>query len=607
MKEKAKKYGYINNLIYTLSTQWKFDKKYIIALLVEIPFSCINSLVAAILPKIVLDCVENKLPLEQLLLRVGGASIILLLCVLILNSTQSYGNASLNLIRLNLYRNIIFEKQIDMDYNNYVYSNTRILKAKANDSWFRMNNDISNYIAYNKDLFASLFGFLAFAGIISNCSIWFIPIILLSYIFSYIGWMIFQKYKDKLKYSKAKNTLQLNYVVFRSKDFSNSKDIRTYKLIDYLITKMDHHLAEQKKLETKENNGHLINVLLEDVLKFLISFCAYAYLINLKINTEMSIGDFVLYFGAITGFGSWLSKVVDSISSLVESNHRVNDFRSYIDIPDKMNRNKGLSNLSKTNDSYNITLEDLTFCYDGEENPIIDNLNLHINHGEKIAIVGTNGAGKSTLVKLISGLFIPKSGTIYINGIESSKFNRDQYYEMFTTVFQDVSLLPTTIEKNIALCKEDEIKNKKLWECIKLAGLYEKINSLEKKEKTLLISEINNEATAFSGGELQKLILARALYKDSPIIILDEPTAALDPIAENKMYVKFNELTRKKTTIFISHRLSSTRFCDRILLLDKGGIAEEGSHEELMALDGQYANMFRIQSHYYKESHEGLL
>jgi ABC-type multidrug transport system fused ATPase/permease subunit len=229
------------------------------------------------------------------------------------------------------------------------------------------------------------------------------------------------------------------------------------------------------------------------------------------------------------------------------------------------------------------------------------NLSFKIKKGEKIAIVGNNGAGKTTLVKLLSALYQPSGGSIKINGKNIAEYNRDEYYTLISPVFQDIYLFPVSIAQNIALCEESDINNDKLSQAIRFAGLQEKIESLPDGYNTPLIKSVVDNAIELSGGEKQKLALARALYKNGLMLILDEPTATLDPIAENEIYLKYNEFSKDKTSIFISHRLASTRFCDRIFFLDDGNIAETGSHDELMAQKGKYAEIFSIQSHYYRE------
>ncbi len=224
--------------------------------------------------------------------------------------------------------------------------------------------------------------------------------------------------------------------------------------------------------------------------------------------------------------------------------------------------------------------------------------------GEKLALVGLNGAGKTTLVKLLCGLYRPTEGRILLNGADISKFNRDEYYTLISAVFQEARVLPLSIASNISMKTEDETDAGRLRDCIARAGLSPKIASLPAGCGTLLNKSVNEDAVELSGGETQKLLLARALYKDAPVIILDEPTAALDPIAENEMYLKYSELTAGKTSLYISHRLSSTRFCDRIVFLSDGKFAEVGTHDELVAAGGGYARLFEVQSKYYKEEED---
>lgn len=601
LKNKKKKYTYFGNLGFMVKNHWGYDKSYIILQVLLTPLGALTSVIAAFLPKIVLDCIENQAAPARLLIRVGIMSLVMIVFSWGQGILQNKVWTSRMLTRDVLIHRLICRKVMDMDYNNYTYNETRVLREKAWNAVHGWEGSVARFVELNCLAASSFFGFSAFTVIIVECNPWFIPILVVCYGLSTAGWLIFQKWKDKIKDSVAALFLRLHYVTYRSKDFSNAKDVRIYDMSDFLTRKLDKHLADVTEYNTRRNNGHFINCMLEDVLKFAVGLGAYIYLVYLKINSDMSLGDFSLYFGAITGFGAWLTKLVDNIAEMISGSHNVSDFRSFLDIPDKMNKDEGEKLPSGDSLPPEIELKNLSFSYDEAEAPTIDGLSLKIRKGEKIAVVGVNGAGKSTLVKLICGLLIPSKGKVLINGTDSALFNRDEYYRMFATLFQDCALLPATVAKNIALSQEDRIDRKRLWECMELAGISDKVQGLPEKENTLLVREVHEGAVAFSGGELQRLLLARALYKDAPVIILDEPTAALDPIAENEMYLRYSELTEGKTAVYISHRLSSTRFCDRIILLDGGKIAEEGSHEELLAMNGRYARMFNTQSRYYKE------
>ena len=258
-----------------------------------------------------------------------------------------------------------------------------------------------------------------------------------------------------------------------------------------------------------------------------------------------------------------------------------------------------LSNAAATAPS--IEFRNVSFTYEGSEKPVLTNVSFKINADEKIALVGNNGAGKTTIVKLLCGLYPPTSGEILIDGKSINDIGVEKYQDMISVLFQDTSPIALSIAENVCGCEPKDVDRKKLQDCLEKAGLLEKVNTLTKKEETYITPILDEKGVVLSGGETQKLLLAKAMYKDGPMLILDEPTSALDPIAESRIYEEYNQLANKKTAVFISHRLASTKFCDRILFLDNGQIVEEGSHDQLMKNGGKYREIFDIQSHYYKE------
>ena len=236
----------------------------------------------------------------------------------------------------------------------------------------------------------------------------------------------------------------------------------------------------------------------------------------------------------------------------------------------------------------------------------VDQVSMHIKKRAIYGFIGRNGAGKTTLVSLLCGFYDPTKGRVLLNGTDIREFNRREYYRLFSSVFQDCSELDITVAQWVAQAV-DGINMEKVKDCIEKAGLTEQVEVLPQKYDTHLGKQAYLDGVQLSGGQMQRLMLARALYKDGAVLTLDEPTAALDPLAENDIYQKYNEMSAGKTSVFISHRLASTRFCDRILLLEDGRIAEEGTHQELMALGGRYAELFQVQARYYREGFDDLL
>jgi ATP-binding cassette subfamily B protein len=275
--------------------------------------------------------------------------------------------------------------------------------------------------------------------------------------------------------------------------------------------------------------------------------------------------------------------------------------QEYIHLPEQFRFEGGVP-IPKA-DAYELKLDNVSFRYPGTDKEIIDNMSLTLRPGEKIALVGLNGAGKTTFVKLLCGFYDPDEGRVLLNGIDIRQFNRQEYYDLFSAVFQEMSLLDLTVAEHVAQTAVN-LDMDKVANCLEKAGLTAKVESLPLGVQTHVGKIAFLEGVEFSGGEMQRLMLARALYKDGPVLVLDEPTAALDPIAENDIYMKYNEMTKGKTSLFISHRLASTRFCDRILFLQDGVIAEEGTHEQLLNLGGEYAKLFHVQARYYQKGSE---
>ena len=258
-------------------------------------------------------------------------------------------------------------------------------------------------------------------------------------------------------------------------------------------------------------------------------------------------------------------------------------------------------------DSYEFTFENVSFKYKGQETYALKNVNITISHGEKLAVVGLNGAGKTTFIKLLLRLYDVTEGRILINGVDVREYDRADYFSLFAPAFQDVMVFAFPMSENVSMKEPFNTDKEQAEKMLRSAGLGEKIDSLEKGVDTELLKVLYDDGVDLSGGEKQKLALARALYKDTDVVVLDEPTAALDALAEYRLYQSFDGLIGGKTAVYISHRLSSTRFCDRVAMFAKGELLETGTHDELMEKNGAYAEMFRVQAQYYVEDKDVIL
>lgn len=606
IKKDKPKYGMMENILYLIKNMWKWDKGLFFFFLVQIPLLVLGPFLGIYLPKVLIDSITQDASIGLFLKKMAIPIISTILVESILKASHFKTNAGGIIYRFNYIR-LQIDKAIDTDYENIdgPQGQNKMMKATM-----ATMNDQSGTQAITKvliELFSNIIGILLYGGIIFTIHPLLIIFIFISSLITYYVGDYANKFEYKNKDNLSPVQKKLGYIRTKAGDFTAAKDLRLYNMSHWFKDMYNIFIRERVRLQ-KQNlwRKYLVNAT-DGLLGFLRDGIAYGFLIYSVLYRNMSIGNFVLYFGAISGFSIWISGIVRNFNELNRIHLETCDLREYFDMEDKMNRGEGVELPKSWELPCDIELRNVYYKYPGAEDFTIKNINFHIKKGEKLALVGLNGAGKTTLVKLICGLYTPTKGEIYINGKKSSDYNRDEYYTLFSVVFQDIYLLPMSIEKNISLQLDEDIDNERMNKVLEMSGLMEKVESLPKGKETLLLKSIYEDAIDLSGGELQKLMLAQALYKDGPIIILDEPTAALDPIAENEIYQKYNEFTKEKTSIFISHRLSSTRFCDRILFIEDGEIVEAGDHYTLMKEDGKYKEMYDKQSHYYKENLGGVV
>lgn len=409
------------------------------------------------------------------------------------------------------------------------------------------------------------------------------------------------KYSQKLNKFIIANDRRFDYSTSISRDMENAKEVRIYGMSGWLNGINDDCMKEHIRLHSLVQNRTVLIGLGIHLLNFIRDGFAYIYLIYLFANGNMTPGNFVLYFTAITTVSVTLNSFANSLSEIEKNSVQVDEVRTGEALA-LSSRNHGVG-VTVPSSAPEIEFVGVSYRYLTANDDTIKNISFKINSGERIALVGVNGAGKTTLIKLMCGLYRPTSGRILYNGHDIDEYNIDEFYTLFSAVFQNVYTIPYSIMCHIAATTEETmIDRNRVSEAICQAGLKNKIDTLPNGMDTLLCKDVNRGGVELSGGELQKLSLARAIYLSRPVLLLDEPTAALDPIAESEMYERFDSTVGiGKTAVFISHRLASTHFCDRIFHLEGGEIIESGTHDELMAAGGKYREMFDLQSSYYKD------
>ena len=463
------------------------------------------------------------------------------------------------------------------------------------------SNSFENSIRNNDNVVRSIINVIVYGSAV----VYIQPVIVLIIAVSLTVQIILNRaglaFDDKWRTRQMPKLRKLWYLEGLLCDPRYGKELRVNLLKPWIIGKTDKQYESECLPIVKANSreGNSIG-LLSEILKIAENLAVYLLLAYTVVYNHVSIGDYSFYLASTFYLTSAMSGLIGDMTDMVKNGMFVSEFRYCINLVRDMRIH--CKNLSiDTASPPCIEFSNVSFNYPNTDTCVLENISFTINPGEKTAIVGVNGSGKTTLVKLLCRFYEPTGGAIYVGGVNISDIDEDTYAKLLSVVFQDFELFSFTVMENIALTGSGEHIDKKMAEqSIDQSGLREKIESLPGKVSCYVYKDFDENGVEFSGGEGQKLAIARAIYKNTPFIILDEPTAALDPIAEYEIYKKLGELSIGKTAVFISHRLSSTRFADRIIVLKDGSIIENGSHDELMNItDGYYRNMFETQANLY--------
>ena len=599
---KTTKHGLISNFIYAWKMSIKGGKGVLVATLFIGIFQAMNALIWVYAPKWIVSFVEQHYSVSKFVLFTALVCAVLFIS----NALNRYGYTKLDyeFVKTNAFlERLRMRKMFKTDFKNMENPDFLDFGQKAKNALYQGNG--FHGVLYESHNIISNSIIIVFSSVmIGMRNIWvLIAILFMAIIVGYIlGW--FGK-RDKIKFQDvmAPTNRKLNYLERTSKNFDFAKDIRLFNMSGVF----KREFAVLNNFFFKKNRQHhnrwIIGALCMESVLLSETLVMYGWLVWSVLKGEMAISDLLLFIGLVNslhrniGFMSWIYSAVKTNTLMI------NDYREFVNWKEDSESFAEGEGVEKNLDfdSYEFKFENVSFKYPGHDNYVLKNINLTIKNDSKLAVVGINGAGKTTLIKLIMKLYNPTEGRILLNGRDLRDFDRDEYFKLFSPVFQNIECFALPIFENVSFEVEEETDMDKVTSALERSGLLEKIDMYDAGIRVNLLKIFDEKGIDLSGGEKQKLALARALYKDAPIVILDEPTAALDALAEDRMYREFNNMVKNKIAIFISHRLGSTRFCDQIAMFKEGEIVELGTHSELLEKNGEYAEMFNIQSSYYKD------
>ncbi len=604
MNKMKPKYTIWQNVQYMLGMVWtcKVYSVVVFCVLASI-LKILSSLTGILITPMILRCVEAQVPFVRLFITI----LVFAGMLMIWSGLSAYVECVNSLAdRADIRRTLmqtVMKKNCTTSYPNLEDQNVLWYRRQAEKAVRGSGEATEGVWNTLSDIIKNIGGFFIYLFMLTAVNPVVIVITMVTAVLGYLVNRYAKRWRYQHKDEVADYELKTWYILRKSQDMTLAKDLRLFGMENWLKDIYASVMILYRGYFFRRERIYLLTDIVNVVLTFLRNGIAYGYLIYMVFNQNLPISEFLLYFATVGGFTAWIGGIFDSFGILHEQSLDLSMMREYLEMQEvfweESERDKR-EDIPACKESCSLELRGVSFRYPGAKEDTIHNLDLVISPGEKLAIVGMNGAGKTTLVKLLCGFYNPTEGEVLYNGIDIRKFDRREYYSLFSAVFQKFSVLETTLAENVAQTY-DSIDMERVERCIEKAGLKRKVEALPNGYQTYIGKRVFLDGVELSGGEIQKLMLARALYKDSPILILDEPTAALDPIAENDMYQRYDQMTRSHTSVYISHRLASTRFCDRIIYLKNGRIAESGTHEELLRAGGGYARLYEMQSKYYRE------
>lgn len=577
---------------------WKFDKRLFLILLVNVVVKAFQPFPNIILSGLIIDSITQGKAFPIFLRYIGlmfGINFLIAAVGIYLGKAKEY----LFLKFTNKLDNDINKKCLEMDYEQF------------NDSYFQdtillinqmvQGNNYFTNISNVFDTFSQMIVLIGIIVIMTMLNRWLLLIALSVIILQSLLHIIRQRYNRQFQMDTISEQRKLGYMSQIPKRIPAKKDIDIFNLGEYVVNRieafqknmLDFSMQRIKKDGIIETFTYLLSIIFQISAYVLIGIKAF--------RGEITAGEFTIGITSLINFMGASSFIATNMLNFYNGLFYINKYKMFLEFKGKFDDNSGITLNDLDLGDIEIEFKNVSFRYPNSTSYVIRNINLKMSSKEKLAIVGYNGAGKTSFTLLLTRMYDPTEGEILLNGIDIRKINYREYLKIFSTVNQDFFLFPFSILENIQPCSiVSEQEKEKVMELCRRYGLEERINRMYKGLDTPITKELFAAGVDLSGGERQKIAILRALYKDSAVLVLDEPTAALDPVAEYEIYRKFAEISEGKLTVYISHRINSTRFCDKIAVFEKGEIIEYGSFEELMALKGLYYSFFKTQAELYK-------
>lgn len=580
-------------ILFFIKNGWKYDKRYI---LWRVFYQFINSLipiVATIMPKLIIDELMGERETDKLLAYVS-ILIIYTAVATILSEYFNWDGFSRRCKVNSEFDSDLHKHLVEADFERLEDPNFLDMKKKASKFLYCDWHGFGYLLDCSMNALGQIFTLIGIAAIIATIDF---RILILFIVLIILGALVEKRAKQnavRLSESIIKDQRGWMYYAGLFEDHSFAKEIRLNSLGKWLLDRERSYITKAIENQKKQNDGFIVSGFWSAIFTLVQQSAAYAYLIYCVTSGSISIGSFTMYTGAVTTFSIAFRKVLDSLIEIQTYDTYYDKLDEYLNLPKTLREGKELIDADR---DHFIEFRNVSFKYSGSDVYALKNINISIPFGQKLSIVGENGAGKTTFVKLMTRMYDPTEGEILLDGVNIRKIDYEQYMSFFSSVFQDYKLFSFSIKDNVALAQpmdEDKVRD-----ILEYVGFGEKLRKLQNGIDTSVFKNFDEEGFEPSGGEGQKLALARALYKDASIVLLDEPTAAMDPKAEYELYQRFNEMVQGKTAVYISHRLSSAKFCDVIAVFSNGQIIEYGSHDELYSKGGAYTELFSMQSQFY--------